>query len=69
MAQNEFYVGDEYRKNDLSFTPGGFDVEIFDHRGKSAIYSKVKSPWHFWKKSKLDDPTLKFYRVLGPTKK
>lgn len=69
MAQNKFYVGDEYRKNSLSFKPGGFDVEVFDSRGKSVIYSKIKSPWRFWKQSKENDPTLKFYRVLGPTKK
>lgn len=63
-----FYVSDEFRENPLSFRPGGYDVEIF-YRGKSSrIYTKVKAPYKFWKKAKEENPDVKNFKVLGPSK-
>lgn len=41
--QKGYYVGDEFRKNDLSLTPGGSRVEVI-YKTETKIYDKIKSP-------------------------
>jgi hypothetical protein len=38
-----FKVGDEYRTNELSLTPGGSEVKSISTTGKSKTYDKVKN--------------------------
>ena len=68
MSQNQFYVDDNFRTNPLSFTKGGKDVEIFFGNKQSRIYTRVKCPYKFWKQAKLEDPTIRGYKVLGESK-
>jgi hypothetical protein len=35
-------VNDEYRRNDLSLSPGGSDVTTIMSNGKKLIYDKIK---------------------------
>lgn len=64
----KFYVDDKFRINPLSFTSGGKDVEIFFGNKQSRVYTNVKSPYKFWKQAKLDDSTIRGYKVLGKSK-
>jgi len=64
----KFYVDDSFRTNPLSLTSGGKDVELFFGNKQSRVYTNVKSPYRFWKQAKLDDPTIKGYKVLGESK-
>jgi hypothetical protein len=36
-------VKDEYRKNELSFSPGGSDVTVIHKNGKMLTYDKIKN--------------------------
>jgi hypothetical protein len=37
-------VSDQFRTNNLSLTPGGFEVSITLNTGKTLVYDKIKSP-------------------------
>jgi hypothetical protein len=37
-------VSDQFRTNNLSLTPGGFEVSITLNNGKTLVYDKIKSP-------------------------
>jgi hypothetical protein len=39
-----FLVGDEYRRNRRSLTPGGFTVCITDCDNQTKCYNKIKNP-------------------------
>lgn len=39
-----FRVGDDFRKNPLSLTPGGHDVVVVWQDGASYLYDNVKAP-------------------------
>ena len=43
-----YKVGDKYRKNELSFEPGGEEV-LVHYPGETRIYDKVKYPSSFAK--------------------
>ena len=37
-------VSDQFRTNNLSLTPGGFEVSITLNNGKTLVYDKIKIP-------------------------
>jgi len=39
-----FKVGQKYRKNELSFKPGGYIVEVQMKNGRRFSYDKIKYP-------------------------
>jgi hypothetical protein len=43
-------VQDNFRKNDLSFTPGGSTIKVVNIKGETLIYDKIKSPKSYCKK-------------------
>jgi hypothetical protein len=52
----EHRVNDDYRKNELSFTPGGTSLTI--HRnGKKLTYDKIKNVEAYARKA-MQDPTV-----------
>ena len=53
----DFKVGDQYRTNDLSFTPGGVTVTVEYKDGRKMYYDKVKYPAAFIKKV-MKDPLI-----------
>jgi len=59
-----FFVSDKFRKNKLSFKPGGEAVEIFFQNGTSRIYSKVKNPEAFFRKARKNNSNVKSYKIL-----
>ena len=59
-----FIVDDKFRINELSFTPGGKNVEIFFKNKSSRIYTKVKYPYKIWVKAREEDPNVVNYRII-----
>lgn len=57
-----FKVGQRYRKNNLSFTPGGCTIEVDFHNGKRYEYDKIKYPREYIKKL-YRNPEVKNARV------
>lgn len=55
-------VKDEFRKNDLSLTPGGSTVSVKYSDGKTFEYDKVKNP-HAYCKSLLKKATKKITEI------
>lgn len=47
-------VKDEYRRNDLSLSPGGSDVTIIMSNGKKLVYDKIKSVVKYCARLKKD---------------
>jgi hypothetical protein len=42
--EKELIVKDQYRTNELSLKPGGFNVKVIHENGRSFVYDKIKSP-------------------------
>jgi hypothetical protein len=40
---NEYRVGDEYRKNELSLQPGGDSIHVIYSNGTKKTYDKIKT--------------------------
>lgn len=64
MAYRSIKVKDEYRKNPLSFIPGGSTVTIVFEDGLNIVYNKIKSPRKFIKKISEDPAKGKIVVVL-----
>ncbi len=43
-ASRTIHVSDQFRKNNLSLTPGGSEVSITFKDGKTLVYDKIKNP-------------------------
>lgn len=43
-ASRTIHVGDQFRTNSLSLTPGGSVVSVTYKNGKTLVYDKIKSP-------------------------
>jgi hypothetical protein len=61
--KNHIYVKDKYRKNPLSFEPGGHNVTIVYSNGFSQTYDKVKSPKAFI--SKISDDPKRISKIVS----
>ena len=57
VKMSGFKVGDQYRTNDLSFSPGGVTVTVDYKDGRRMSYDKVKYPGAFIKKV-MKDPLI-----------
>lgn len=53
-----FKVGDNYRTNPLSNTPGGVNICVKQDNGKIFEYDKVKDPWAYIYEIKKYKPTI-----------
>ena len=45
LSETAFWVAREYRTNPLSHIPGGYDVIVEYHNGRSLWYDWIKIPW------------------------
>lgn len=63
-----FFVADKFRENELSFTPGGYDVEIIYADKPSRIYKRVKNPQAFFRTAKKNDDSVVTYKTLQKSK-
>jgi hypothetical protein len=59
-------VPDQFRKNDLSLSPGGDEVTAIHDKGKILIYDKIKNINAYCRKLKAD-PTVIEIRVNDQT--
>lgn len=59
-------VGDAYRKNELSFQPGGSEVSSITSNGKMVTYDKIKNVDAYCNRLK-NDPKVDEIRVDGTT--
>ena len=46
-----FIVGDKYRTNELSLTPGGYTICVKETSGKILEYINVKKPYAYIRKA------------------
>ena len=46
---SDLRVSDDYRTNELSLQPGGYEVSVVYENGKRLIYDKVKRPGSYIK--------------------
>lgn len=51
-------VKDEYRRNDLSLSPGGSDVTTIMSNGKKLTYDKIKSVEKYCSRLKNDQSVI-----------
>ena len=42
-----FTVGDQYRTNELSLTPGGYTICVRETSGRILEYDKIKKPYTY----------------------
>jgi hypothetical protein len=61
-----FKVSDEYRKNELSLSPGGSEVTSILANGKSTTYDKVKNITAYCNRLKAD-PKVMEIKIDGNT--
>ncbi|NBU48421.1 MAG: hypothetical protein EBS34_13480 [Flavobacteriales bacterium] len=54
-------VGDDYRTNELSFIPGGSEVEAVSKNGKKKIYDKIKMVDKYCNRLKGDQSIIEIY--------
>lgn len=54
---SDLRVSDDYRTNELSLQPGGYEVTVVYGNGKRFIYDKVKKPGSYVKSIALK-PTI-----------
>lgn len=65
MLENKtIQVTDQFRKNDLSLTPGGAIVEVTYSSGKTLSYDKIKNPKKYIQ-SLANDSTIVSVKVDG----
>lgn len=65
MLENKtIQVTDQFRKNDLSLTPGGAVVEVTYSSGKTLSYDKIKNPTKYIQ-SLANDSTIVLVKVNG----
>lgn len=65
MLENKtIQVTDQFRKNDLSLTPGGAVVEVTYSSGKTLSYDKIKNPKKYIQ-SLANDSTIVSVKVDG----
>lgn len=65
MLENKtIQVKDQFRKNDLSLTPGGAIVEVTYSSGKTLSYDKIKNPKKYIQ-SLANDGTIVSVKVDG----
>lgn len=65
--KGDFYVGDSFRTNPKSLSPGGYDVKVFLNDGSSKVYSRIKNP-QAYKNKVMRDPEVTDCQVLGESK-
>ena len=51
-------VKDEYRRNDLSLSPGGSEVTTISSNGKKLVYDKIKSVSRYCERLKNDSQVI-----------
>lgn len=61
---SKLVVHESFRTNELSHTPGGYEVTVIYSNGSSRVYDKVKNP-EAYSRSIIKDQSIKKILVEG----
>ena len=59
--EQDLKVGDNYRKSELSITPGGAVVKVIYNDGKRLVYDKIKNPAAYIEQIKKDSSIFEIW--------
>lgn len=63
-----FVVGDGYRTNPLSVTPGGVTVIVVESNGRVVEYPNIKKPYAYIKTIQKNNPSIIDAYIKGEKK-
>jgi hypothetical protein len=49
------HIADQYRTNELSLKPGGYELRVIYNSGKTYVYDKIKDPSRYIAKMNTTD--------------